>query len=183
MCACVPVFAGTRYVSGAVLRLIRSYPGDTVVHVISADGATQVGACRGFSLLSKQACQVFCDMRVCVCAWREGGTGVFSEISADTPRAHHCTIHIYTPPQAIGSFKEPKPTYKQLESLIQSAREKKMEIFQIARKASSLDREAVSWWLVWLACICVQHICVCAKVCMHPHWAVGQHNNPGGQPW
>jgi hypothetical protein len=45
--------------------------------------------------------------------------------------------------QAIGSFKE-KPTYKQLEAIIQSAREAKLEIFQIARKASSLDREAVS---------------------------------------
>lgn len=33
---------GTRYVSGAVLRVIRSYPDDFVVHVISADGATQV---------------------------------------------------------------------------------------------------------------------------------------------
>lgn len=35
--------AGTRYVSGAVLRVIRSYPGDYDAHVISADGATQVG--------------------------------------------------------------------------------------------------------------------------------------------
>lgn len=35
--------AGTRYVSGAVLRILRSFPDDWVVHVISADGATQVG--------------------------------------------------------------------------------------------------------------------------------------------
>jgi len=45
--------------------------------------------------------------------------------------------------QAIGSFKE-KPNYKQLEALIQSAREAKLEMFRIARKASSLDRAAVS---------------------------------------
>jgi hypothetical protein len=46
-------------------------------------------------------------------------------------------------PQAIGSF-DSKPTYKQLEGIINSAREAKLEIFSIARKASSLDREAVS---------------------------------------
>jgi hypothetical protein len=45
--------------------------------------------------------------------------------------------------QAIGSFKD-KPNYKQLEAIIQSARDAKLEIFSIARKASSLDREAVS---------------------------------------
>jgi hypothetical protein len=49
--------------------------------------------------------------------------------------------------QAIGGFKE-KPNYKQLEAIIQSARDAKLEIFSIARKASSLDREAVSGFAV-----------------------------------
>lgn len=35
--------AGTRYVSGAVVRVLRSYPGQYVVHVLAADGTSQVG--------------------------------------------------------------------------------------------------------------------------------------------
>lgn len=45
VCTCTCA-AGTRYVNGAVLRLVRSFPDDWVVHVISADGTTQVdGQC------------------------------------------------------------------------------------------------------------------------------------------
>jgi hypothetical protein len=42
-------------VSGAVLRVVRSYPEDFVVHVISSDGTTQV---RGFGLCQHRACVV-----------------------------------------------------------------------------------------------------------------------------
>jgi hypothetical protein len=35
--------AGTRYASGAVLRVLRSYPGSWTAHVVSSDGASQVG--------------------------------------------------------------------------------------------------------------------------------------------
>jgi hypothetical protein len=34
--------AGTRYASGAVLRVLRSYPGSWTAHVVSSDGASQV---------------------------------------------------------------------------------------------------------------------------------------------
>lgn len=65
--------------------------------------------------------------------------------------------------QAIGGFSD-KPSYKQLEALIQSARDAKMEIFSIARKASSLDREAVS------DC-CRQHSLQCwFKHCLTVSW-------------
>jgi hypothetical protein len=33
---------GTRYASGAVLRVLRSYPGSWTAHVVSSDGASQV---------------------------------------------------------------------------------------------------------------------------------------------
>lgn len=64
--------------------------------------------------------------------------------------------------QAIGSFKE-KPNYKQLEALIQSAREAKLEIFRIARKASSLDREAVSA----TNGMCLVGPTACSWLCLH----------------
>lgn len=33
---------GTRYVSGAVVRVLRVYPGQYVVHVVAGDGTSQV---------------------------------------------------------------------------------------------------------------------------------------------
>eukprot|EP00878_Enallax_costatus_P028830 GHUV01031180.1.p1 GENE.GHUV01031180.1~~GHUV01031180.1.p1 ORF type:complete len:283 (+),score=91.74 GHUV01031180.1:214-1062(+) len=79
----VDLATGTRYVSGAVVRVLRVYPEQYVVHVVAGDGTSQ----------------------------------------------------------AIGGFSE-RPSYKQLEQLIESARQAKLEIFALARKASSLDREA-----------------------------------------
>jgi hypothetical protein len=45
--------------------------------------------------------------------------------------------------QPIGSTPD-RPIYKQLEGLVDEARKAKLEIFAVARAASSLDREAVS---------------------------------------
>jgi hypothetical protein len=45
--------------------------------------------------------------------------------------------------QAIGGMPG-KPTYKEVESLVDAARKAKLEIFKVAQEASSLDREAVS---------------------------------------
>lgn len=44
--------AGTRYASGAVLRVLRSYPGSWEVHVLAADGASQVNPRAGIHLPS-----------------------------------------------------------------------------------------------------------------------------------
>ncbi len=48
-------------------------------------------------------------------------------------------------PQSIGSFPSEgplrRPSYQQLESLVDQARKAKLEIFQVARSASSLDLE------------------------------------------
>lgn len=60
-------------------------------------------------------------------------------MSADTGYQSHPVVS-----QAIGGFTE-RPNYKQLEQLIESARQAKLEIFVLAKKASSLDREAVSY--------------------------------------
>ncbi|KAF8066410.1 hypothetical protein HT031_002734 [Scenedesmus sp. PABB004] len=43
--------------------------------------------------------------------------------------------------QAIGGF-DSRPSYKELEALVDAARAARLEIFALARKASSLDREA-----------------------------------------
>jgi hypothetical protein len=45
--------------------------------------------------------------------------------------------------QAIGGTPG-KPTYKEVEGLVDAARKAKLEIFKVAQEASSLDREAVS---------------------------------------
>jgi hypothetical protein len=45
--------------------------------------------------------------------------------------------------QAIGGTPG-KPTYKEVEALVDAARKAKLEIFKVAQEASSLDREAVS---------------------------------------
>lgn len=74
--------SGTRYESGAVVRVLRRSPGQYVVHVMAANGASQ----------------------------------------------------------AIGGF-DGKPTYKQLEDLIAKARAAKVQIFDVAKAASSLDLE------------------------------------------
>uniref|UniRef100_A0A383VL88 DUF1995 domain-containing protein n=1 Tax=Tetradesmus obliquus TaxID=3088 RepID=A0A383VL88_TETOB len=79
----VDLRTGTRYASGAVLRVLRSFPGSWTVHVVSADGASQA----------------------------VGGTAN-------------------------------KPTYKEVEGLVDAARKAKMEIFKVAAEATSLDREA-----------------------------------------
>lgn len=55
-----------------------------------------------------------------------------------------CSPHSTSPSiKAIGGFDDDKPSYKQLEALVESARRAKLEIFALARKASSLDREQV----------------------------------------
>ena len=74
--------SGRRYDSGAVVRLLRVWPGQYAVHVMAADGASQ----------------------------------------------------------AIGGF-DTKPAYRQLEALIADARAAKLEIFDVAKAASSLDLE------------------------------------------
>lgn len=74
---------GTRYESGAVLRILKVGKGQYCAHVMSADGTSQ----------------------------------------------------------AIGGF-DAKPSYRELEQLIAKAREAKLEIFEVARAASSLDLEA-----------------------------------------
>lgn len=42
ICGHLPSAAGTRYVSGAVVRTLRVYPGQYVVHVVAGDGTSQV---------------------------------------------------------------------------------------------------------------------------------------------
>ncbi|GBF94850.1 hypothetical protein Rsub_08022 [Raphidocelis subcapitata] len=74
---------GTRYETGAVLRILKVGNGQFCAHVMSADGTSQ----------------------------------------------------------AIGGF-DTKPAYRELEQLIAKAREAKLEIFEVARAASSLDLEA-----------------------------------------
>ncbi|KAI8462739.1 MAG: hypothetical protein J3K34DRAFT_446931 [Monoraphidium minutum] len=74
---------GTRYETGAVVRIQKVWPDKYEVHVMAADGVSQ----------------------------------------------------------AIGGF-ESKPTYKELEALINKARTAKLEIFEVAKAASSLDLEA-----------------------------------------
>lgn len=74
---------GTRYESGAVVRVQRVWPEQHAVHVMSSDGTSQ----------------------------------------------------------AIGGF-DGRPSYKELEALINKARAAKLEIFEVAKAASSLDLEA-----------------------------------------
>jgi hypothetical protein len=59
--------------------------------------------------------------------------------------------------QAIGSCPD-RPAYKELEQLVTSARQAGLEIFRIARVASSLDREAVRH----ISCM---HYCVALTQC------------------
>jgi hypothetical protein len=86
----------------------------------------------------------------------------------------HCTILSHTSVllQAVGGSAD-KPTYKELEALVDAARKAKLEIFKVAQEATSLDREAVSHHQLQLLChksgcaavhACVRLACVRGRV-------------------